>query len=109
MRPGGLMLIDAAGADANKSFRFKQKGSFGGTPQTNILISAEKCVLHLLVNFSVRCLKGVQQKKKKNHNTELGLLWFLANYFGHLQLFVSQPVVHETTNCYQAIKSPLGC
>lgn len=65
MRPGGLMLIDAAGADANKSFRFKQKGSFGGTPQTNILISAEKCVLHLLVNFSVRCLKGVQQKKKK--------------------------------------------
>ena len=53
--------------------------------------------------------KGYPTEKKKNHNTEPGLLWFLANYFGHLQLFVSQPVVHETTNCYQAIKSPLGC
>lgn len=48
---------------------------------------------------------------RKKHNTEPSLLWFLANsnYFGHLPLFVNQPVVHETTNCYQAIKSPLGC
>lgn len=45
------------------------------------------------------------QRRKTQHRTQLAN----SNYFGHLQPFVSQPVVHETTNCYQAIKSPLGC